>query len=120
MAWAMRRTVCMTTLVILAGSLSVSACSPEEDPVDHPDGSVAVVVNQPTTVAGQRVIAYNVRDETVIVDVTGDTGDIESERVTVGDETTLAGLTFTVVAIDSDDSDQPPGGDMTTVWFLAS
>ena len=101
--------------------LGASACTSQEKPVDHPKGSYGVVVNQPTPVDGVDIVASRVQDGEATINVSSQGKPVVYKRMSVGDEATLSGFTFKLIAIDEDDSEQPEGetgGDRTTVWIL--
>ena len=105
----------VTTTLVLAGC---GGSDDEGDEVQHPEGSRALVVNQPTAIGDYRVVASNVTQDEAGIDVVGD-GPAEGGRVSVGDEATIGGFTFTLVDIVlDDDEDAAPGGSSTTVWIL--
>jgi methionine synthase II (cobalamin-independent) len=51
------------------------------------------------------------------IDVVSD-GPAEGAQVSLGDEATIGGFTFTLVDIVLDEKDSAPGGSGTTVWIL--
>ena len=106
--------------LLVTSALVLSGCGgsgDEGDEVEHPEGSRALVVNQPTAIGDYRVVASNVTQDEAGIDVVSD-GPAEGDRVAVGDEATIGGFTFTLVDIELDDEDSPPGGSTTTVWIL--
>jgi hypothetical protein len=106
--------------VLVAGALALAGCGgsdDEGDAVEHPEGSRALVVNQPTVVGDYRVVASNVSADEAGIDVVGD-GPAEGGTVSLGDEATIGGFTFTLVDIALDEKDSSPGGSRTTVWIL--
>ena len=101
--------------------LGASACTSQEKPVDHPKGSYGVVVNQPTPVGSVGIVASRLQHGEVSIDVLSEGKPVVGKRMSVGDEATLSGFTFKVIAIDMDNSEQPEGkvgGNRTTVWIL--
>ncbi|MGW6129442.1 hypothetical protein ACWFNE_05385 [Cellulomonas sp. NPDC055163] len=115
-----------TLLAALAGVTllvgTVTACGADEEPaVERPEGAVALQVNVPTPVEGLRVIAYQASAEGARIDVSEPGGTPDSAEVAVGDGATVGGLTFELLEVDVDGSEQPAGeagGDGTTVWIL--
>jgi len=101
--------------------VGATGCTPDEKPVEHPAGSRSVVVNQPTQVDGVGIVASRLKNGEVSINVISEGQPVASQRMSVGDEATLSGFTFELIAIDEDDSKQPDGqtgGDRTTVWIL--
>jgi hypothetical protein len=101
--------------------VAVTGCASDNKPVEHPEGSVALVVNQPASITGGRAIASQVSADQATIEIVLDDQRAEGKRMSVGDSAVLAGVSFDLVAIDKDSSDQPEGetgGDQTTVWIL--
>jgi hypothetical protein len=82
------RTAAVLLLPFLLPPL-LAACNPATETVEHPEGSRAVVVNQPTAIGDVRVVASQAKADEVTIDVDG-----------------------------SDQPDGETGGDRTTVWIL--
>jgi hypothetical protein len=106
--------------LLVGTTLVLAGCGPsddEGDAVTHPEGSRALVLNQPTPIGDYRVVASNVTEDAAGIDVVSD-GAAEGDRVSLGDEATIGGFTFTLVDIVLDEKDSAPGGSGTTVWIL--
>lgn len=106
--------------VLVAAVLTLAGCGGSDnagDAVEHPEGSRALVLNQPTAVGDYRVVASNVTADEAGIDVVSD-GPAEGGTVALGDEATIGGFTFTLVDIELDEKDSAPGGSRTTVWIL--
>lgn len=108
----------VTCVALLAG------CGAEGEGVDRPEGSVALVQNQPTRVGGYDVVASNLREGSADVSVLRQTSDDADDpaagsRVEVGETVTVGGLTFELVEIElAADRDGEPGSDTSRAWIL--
>jgi len=101
--------------------VTVTGCTADEKPVEHPEGSIALVVNQPASITGGRAIASQASADKATIEIVMDDKRAEGKRLSVGDSAVLAGFSFDLVAIDKDPAEQPDGetgGDQTTVWIL--
>lgn len=108
-------------IALLAAAALVAGCTTQEDPVDRPEGAVALVQNRPTPVGEVTVVASNVRADSAAISVVGREAGAEAQgdRVAPGQSATIGGLTFEVLDIVlSQDRGGEPGSDTSTVWIL--
>ncbi|MCL3860034.1 hypothetical protein [Actinotalea sp. K2] len=107
-------------LALCFGAL-VAGCTTQEDPVDRPEGAVALVQNQPTSVGDVTVVASNIREGSAAISVVGgaEGSAAQGGRVALGEAATFGDLTFEVVDIVlAQDRSGEPGSDTSTVWIL--
>ncbi|MGO1167929.1 MAG: hypothetical protein ACTMHL_15105 [Janibacter sp.] len=94
----MRRTAAVVAALAMLAGCSSDRPEPVED-------ATRLEQNIPTEVDGVRVIAYNMGDDSGIVDVDGD-----PSEVSVGDSLEVGEIEYEVVQIVEDSDDEGPDG----------
>ena len=107
--------------VAAVAALVIGGCTSEEEPVERPEGSVALVQNRPTPVGDLTVVASHIDAGSAAVSVLDTAGGAAAEggQAELGETATIGPLTFEVVDIAlAEDRGGEPGSDTSTVWIL--
>jgi hypothetical protein len=109
----------VAVIVVAVGVLA--GCAEQEAPVDHPDGSIRLVANQPQNVGDLRAVVANIDEESAFLSVSGGAGETARSEVAVGDVVEMQGHSFEIIDIvgdpDAAGSDQD-GASTAAVWVL--
>lgn len=107
-------------LAVVAALFALSACGTDEPArPDVPDNAVPLVVNQPTGVAGIRVVATGIEDDSARLEGGDGTVPFAGGRVDVGQSIEISGVTLRLVATWVDpDPGEGDGADRSKVWVV--
>lgn len=104
---------------LLTGCLLTGCGQEGGTQVEHPEGSVRLVENQPRQMGEVSVVVSAVTGDSAFIGASNGDGPAVSVDVAVGDVVELKGMTFEILGIDEDSSgSSEDGGSNAAVWVL--
>lgn len=104
---------------LLTGCLLTGCGQEGGTQVEHPEGAVRLVENQPRQVGGLRLVAADIAEDRAFLGAGDGDGPADSANVSVGDVVELKGQSFEVLEIVVDTSGSTEdGGSNGSVWLL--